>query len=221
MPLTKPTLLSPDGVIVFEGDSLTRRDMPPSTDDWPLLRMNNWHRSYAELADEWLFALRPDLRIKCRHSAIGGSSIEELHQRYETQTKPHRPAWIVFTLGTNDGARQIPLATFERELSRYLATAARDAGTRCLYVGGFQPMPGLDSENVANLIRNQPYYESASRLVREAGGLAPEIGQSLLIKAEQHYATSTFHTYYADGLHFNALGNHVIAGLVLEALGVF
>lgn len=219
--MPKTPLLQPDSILVFEGDSLTRRDMLPSADDWPLLRMNNWHRSYAELTDEWIFAHRPDLRIKCRHAAIGGSSIEELHARYESQIKPHRPAWIVFTLGTNDSARQIPLVTFESELARYLSTVARDAGTRCLYVGGLQPMPGLDAENISAISRSQPYSKSAARLVREAGGLAPEIGEALRIKAEQHYAASPFHTFYADGLHFNALGNRVIAGLVLEALGVF
>ena len=38
-------ILQPDQTLVFEGDSLTRRAMTPSADNWPLLRMNNWHRS--------------------------------------------------------------------------------------------------------------------------------------------------------------------------------
>ena len=134
-------ILQPDQTLVFEGDSLTRRAMNHSADNWPLLRMNNWHRSCAELVEEWLFAHRPDLRLKARHAAIGGSNIHDLHARYETQVKPHSPSWIIFTLGTNDCV--IGLDVFEAELSRYLDTARGESGSRFLYVGGFEAMPGL------------------------------------------------------------------------------
>ena len=213
-------ILQPDQTLVFEGDSLTRRAMNPSADNWPLLRLNNWHRSYAELVEEWLFAHRPDLRLKARHAAIGGSNIHDLHARYETQVKPHSPSWIIFTLGTND-CGIIGLDVFEAELSRYLDTARRASGSRFLYVGGFEAMPGLGEAEALHLAEARPYYDAARRLVPAFGGLAPDFGPALRAKAELHFSQSPFHSYYGDGLHFNALGNHVLAGLVLEALGVF
>jgi len=213
------TILQPDQILVFEGDSLTRRAMHPSADNWPLLRMNNWHRSYAELVEEWLFAHRPDLRLKARHAAIGGSTIRDLHARYEIQVKPHSPSWIIFTLGTNDCGT--PLDDFEAELARYLDTARRSSGSRFLYVGGFEPMPGLGEAETRHLVEARLYYDTARRLVPAFGGLAPDFGAALRAKAELHFSQSPFHSYYGDGLHLSALGNHVLAGLVLEALGVF
>lgn len=216
-----PSILEARQTLVFEGDSMTRRSMSPSADNWPLLRLNNWHRSYAELAEEWIFAHRPDLDIKARHAAIGGSVVPDLLGRYETQVKPHKPAWIIFTIGGNDCARGFTLDQFADGLSRYLEMAQRDAGTRFLYAGGFQPMPGLAAEAVDWVVKAQPFFATARRLVSQAGGLAPDIGAALRAKAEQHFAQSSYHTYYGDGVHLNALGNHVLAGLVLEALGVF
>jgi lysophospholipase L1-like esterase len=114
----KMSILKPKQTLVFEGDSLTRRSMAPSADNWPLLRLNNWHHSWADLVEEWIFAHRPDLQIKCRQSAIGGSSIINLEERYEAQVKPHRPAWILLTLGSNDrNARNIPVAEFRERFA--------------------------------------------------------------------------------------------------------
>ena len=214
-------VLKPGQSVVFEGDSMTRRSMMPSSDNWPLLRMNNWHRSYAELVEEWIFAHRPDLNIKCRHAAIGGSAVTDLHARYETQVKPQRPGWIIFTIGSNDCARGCSPADFESGLARYIEAAQRDSGARFLYAGDFEPMPGLAEESREHVARAKPYFEIARRLVIGSGGLAPGIGAALRAKAELHFAQSNFHSYYGDGVHLGALGNHVLAGLVLEALGVF
>lgn len=213
--------LSQDQVIVFEGDSLTRRSMGPSADNWPFLRMNNWHHSYAEILEEWLFANLPHLRIKCRHAAIGGSTTEELLARYEKHVKPHRPSWIILTIGTNDYSRGIPLEQFSNSLKSYILQAQKDSGARFLYAGGFEIMPGLPDGDKPRITAAQTYYHTARAIIREHGGLAPEIGRALREKAETHYASSTYHSYYSDGSHLNALGNHALAGLLLQALGAY
>ena len=200
---------------------MTRRSMPPSADTWPLLRMNNWDHSWADMVEEWIFAHRPDLQIKCRQAAIGGSTITDLENRYEPQVKPHRPAWILFTLGTNDFSRGIPVGDFRARLTAYIETAQRDCGTRFFYAGGYLPMPTLDAANVERVLNANGHYQAAREVVRASGGLAPEIGPMMKQKAELHYAASTFHSFYSDGTHFNSLGNHVLAGLVLEQLGIF
>lgn len=183
--------------------------------------MNNWHRSYAEIAEEWLFANLPHLRLKCRHAAIGGSTTQELLARYETQVKPHRPSWIILTIGTNDYSRGIPLADFTASLKSYILQAQADSGARFLYAGGFEIMPALAEADKPRIAAAQPYYHAARALVREHGGIAPEIGRALRAKAEAHYAASSYHAFYSDGSHLNALGNHVLAGLVLQALDAY
>lgn len=214
-------MLRVEQVLVFEGDSLTRRAMPPSADTWALLRLNNWDHSYAEIAEEWLFANLPHLRLKIRHCAVGGSGIRDLRGRYESQVKPLRPAWLIFSVGVNDAVRSLPLDEFRAELEAYVATALADQGTRCLYVGGFRVMPKLPRSEVDRLMTAQSYFEAARAIVRAHGGLAPDLGSALQRKAELHFEASPFHSHYSDGLHLSALGNAVLAGLVLQVLGAY
>ena len=61
----KPTnqiLLRRGQMIVFDGDSLTRRCGPPSYDNWPYLRLMNWQDSYADRVAEgpWVNGASPD-----------------------------------------------------------------------------------------------------------------------------------------------------------------
>lgn len=75
--------------------------------------------------------------------------------------------------------------------------------------------------NARNLPLGEFRERFAADVVRASGDLAPEIAKPFKEKAEQHFAASTYHNFYADGSHLNALGNHVLAGLVLEHLGLF
>lgn len=219
--LLSAPLLKAGQVIIFEGDSLTRRSTPPSADIWPLLRMNNWHHSYAEIVEDWLFSNLPALNLKARHCAIGGSTIDDLLVRYETHVKPNHPDWIIFTLGTND-SRRMPLEAFREKLTAYVQTAQRDANTRFFFCGGFLPMPGLSSDEAARNADIQPFYNAAREVILASGGLAPLIGHAFLAKAQAlHAQCPEFHSVYGDGIHLNALGNNVLAGLVLQALGAY
>lgn len=214
-------LLKPNDILVFEGDSLTRRQVPPCIDTWPLARIQGWDHSYSELVDEWLFVNLPALRLKSRHAAIGGSPMSAVADRYETQVKPQKPNWIVLTIGSNDAVRGVNLDAFAQCLTGYIQTAKRDSGARFIYAGGFLPMPGLTDEGKAKLELCQPFYEAARRVVRDSGGIAPPMGKAMLRQAEALYAWSTFNTFYADGVHLNALGNRVLASLVLQAMGAY
>lgn len=206
-------------VLVFEGDSMTRRAVAPMASNWPLLRMNQWNHSWADIVSEWLFAMLPELNLKTLNGAIGGSTVDQVTERYATNVAPRKPAWIFLTLGTNDARVQMPLAGFREKLAAYIGRAAEDAGTRCFFVGGFPPLPGLADDQLERLRRAQDYFSAAREVVAASGGLAPDLGPSLRAKAESHYAASVMHAYYADGVHYNALGNTVLAGLVLERLG--
>jgi len=213
------SLLKPNQMLVFEGDSLTRRQVPPCADTWPLSRINGWDHSYSEIVDEWLFVNLPAMRLKVRHAAIGGSTCESMTERYQTCVKPLKPDWIIITMGSNDATRGVKITTFVQTLTRYIETARQDSGARFLYAGGFLPMPGVTEEGRAKLERCQPYYKAAKQAVRSAGGIVPPMGDAMLRQAEALYATSPYHTFYADGNHLNGLGNRVLASLVVQALG--
>ena len=219
-PAAEMPLLTPKSTLVFEGGSMTRRSTGPSLDTWAFLRMNNWHHSYTEIIEEWLLANLPELQIRTRHSAVGGSTMANMFARYETQVKPCEPDWIVFTIGGNDYSREVPLAEFEGQLREYITRAANDHGTRFFYAGGFRAMPGLGEAETRKIEDCRPYFDLVRRVVRESGGLACNMGIALKEKADALYQLSSHHTFYSDGVHLNALANHVLAGLVLKHLGV-
>lgn len=212
-------LLAQDQCIVFDGDSLTSRRAKPSLDTWPYLRLMNWDRTYADRMDEWLFCNRPDLGITCHNAAIGGSTASDCLQRYEDSVKPHKPAWVVMTIGTNDRSRKVPVGDFEAVLANYCERLARDSGGRLVVVGGFKPFPFTPDQEAA--YQDSLNYTQAIRRALDAhNGLFVDAGTPLFEKAQHLVKRWEGHTVYSDGGHFNEIGSEIIATEVLQALGV-
>ena len=208
-------LLRARQTIVFEGDSLTSR-RTPTGDTWPFLRLANWHHDYPDLVGEWLFCNLPHLNVKVRSAAVGGSSIDDLHDRYDRAVAPLNPDLLVLTIGNNDPHRG-PLDHFERRFDAYLDRLPCPV----LYVGNFEPCPGADDTVVERGAASKPYNAAAAERVVSRGGHFLDVGPKLRAKAEALYAQSSYHKIYAEGRHFNAVGSSVLAGLVLAALGAF
>jgi lysophospholipase L1-like esterase len=219
-PRPNACLLKPGHSLVFEGDSLTSRRTPPNLDTWPFLRLMNWHWTWAEFASELLFCWRPDLKLQFHISAVGGSNCRDLAARYERTVRPHRPAWVLLTLGANDANQGIPLAEFTRTLARYVRRVKEESGGRVAFIAGFRPCPHCPDEKRGSYAKRRRYYAALRRVARAEGALYVDAGAALRTKAELLYRQSEWHTVYSDGGHFNAVGNMIIAGEVLRALGV-
>ena len=140
-------LISQGQTILFEGDSLTSRNSPPAHDTWPFLRLMNWDRTYADVIQEWLFANRPELDLKFRNSAVGGSSAGQILGRFDAIVPAVRPNWTIMTTAHNDAARKIPLEQFRNELSACASKARETCGARLFITGGFKPCPGLPADH--------------------------------------------------------------------------
>ncbi|NLF38354.1 hypothetical protein GX586_02845 [bacterium] len=209
-------LLKPGQTIMFDGDSLTSRRMPPCLDTWPFLRLANWHISYAELVQEWLFCNKPDLRLTFRNAAVGGSSCRNLLDRLDSMVMPCKPDWVVFSIAGNDAAQNIPAAEFREKLLKYCTQLKKAHGTRFLFLGGFDKPFGSIKKSIAKRRQN---YAIARDIMKQVGGIYFDIGIPMKKKADLLLKQSPYHTIISDA-HFNLLGNHIIAGLVLEALGV-
>lgn len=82
-------------------------------------------------------------------------------------------------------------------------------------------MPGATDEVRVSLEKAEPYYEATRRVIRASGGLTPPIGCAMLRQAEALFSLSSYHTFYADNTHLNALGHQVLASVVLRALGAY
>jgi hypothetical protein len=221
MPLSEPIQmrLKRGDTIVFEGDSLSSRRAGPAMHQWAFGRLMNWHVTFPQLVDQWLFTNLPKLRLTRRHAAVSGSTIDDMLHRYEPVVRPLGPTLMVFTIGNNDPHR-MSLEQFEDRLQRYLDRLAADGCDRLLYVGGFGPCPGGDATVGPRCEAAAPFNDAAARRVQQRGGDVLRVGPALRVRAEALHNQSTYHTVYAEGRHLNLLGAHIVATQALQALGV-
>jgi hypothetical protein len=64
-----------------------------------------------------------------------------------------------------------------------------------------------------------PYWQAGREIVEAQGGRFLDVGPYLQTRAKALDRRWKNHTVYSNGVHYNALGNELITGAVLEALG--
>lgn len=197
--------------ICFDGDSNTNRRCPPSLDTWPYLQLMHWHLTWADEVGRLMWCWRPDLRLNFHNAAVGGSILRDLVARASTVVLPHRPTLVLATIGGNDAARRIPLAEFARDARAYVELVA-SVGGRVAWIANFPgvagPLPKVD-----------PYRRVLRAVAAESGGWYVDVGRPFARAIRELEAQWADHTVFADGDHFNAVGNAIIAGEVLRFLG--
>jgi len=207
-------------LILFEGDSITARKAPPAMDDWPFLRLMNWHRSYADVVQEWLFCNRPELALRFRNGAVGGSAIAEVASRFDPVVAALRPNLIVMTLGANDAARNTPLGGFEHAVREYARKTHELCGARILVVGGLRPCPPELEEPRPHWSRVPEYAAAVRRAISGFEGEYLDAGSRLYANAMELRRQCDLHTVFSDGGHFNEVANQILAAEVLRHLGL-
>jgi len=212
--------IKPGQLILFEGDSLTSRRTPPAYDDWAFLRLANWHRTYADVVAEWAFVARPELKLKFRNSAVGGSSFHHVLARFDRVVPALKPALVILTIGTNDANRQESIPKFAEDIRAYARKLREVCDGRVLIIGGFGAVPGYEAPGAERAQRTLPYEQAARRALRAEGGEYFDIGPAFAKKAKALYDLSSFHQVQSDGPHFSELGARVIAHLLLQHLGL-
>ncbi len=204
--------VQPNDRVLFEGDSLT----DGLKNNYG--RQMGWDKTWAHRMDEWLFTHRPELNLECKNLAVGGNSTRNLLARVEASAA-FKPTVVLFTIGTNDALIGLPLDEFRANLTAW-CDRLQAAGCRTfIHVGGFPPCPNVDAETRAILERGQPYDAITKAVVEASGGFQIDVAPSLLPRAEALERKWSHHTVYSSGVHYNALGNELIAGAVLTHLG--
>ena len=211
---------APSSTILFEGDSLTRFAGKPCVDTWPWMRLTGAHYGYPEKVGDWIFCQRPDLKITCHTSAVGGSILADVLERFPVVGPAFKPGIVVMTIGANDGAREVPLADFQAQAETYCNQLQDLCGGRVLYLGNMVGTRGSSPDTAQRREKASLYYQAMASVVESHGGLAVDLGAVLARKAEALGSLWAGHTIYHDGGHFNAVGNEITAGVVLRALGL-
>lgn len=205
-------VIQPNDRLLFEGDSLT----DGLKNNYG--RQMGWDKTWAHRVDEWLFAHRPVLNLESKNLAVGGSSTRTLLARTEADSC-FQPTVVFLTIGTNDAIIGLSLDEFRVNFTEW-CDRLQSAGCRTLiHVGGFPACPHADAETRAILEHGKPYDAITREVVEAHSGFQIDVAPYLQPRAEALVRKWTHHTIYSSGVHYNALGNELIAGAVLTALG--
>jgi lysophospholipase L1-like esterase len=218
MPKTLPP--APSSTILFEGDSLTRFAGKPSLDTWAWMRMTGAHVGYPDKVGDWIFCHRPDLKLTLHTGAIGGSILADVLERFPAITAVYKPAIVVMTIGINDVNRGVTVGDFRRQGEEYCRKLQDLCGGRVMYLGNLRAAHGAGPDAPERFARAKPYSDALSEVVTAHGGLAVDLGTVLERKGAVIGQLWAGHTLYHDGTHFNPVGNEIVAGVVLRALGL-
>ena len=194
----------------FEGDSLTCRRMAPAHDTWPYLRMMHWDKTWADFFSETLFCGHPELQLEFRNSAVGGSNIVNVLQRFDACVAPFQPDWLFITIGNNDPHQNIALDVFQAGVIELAQRVRKLSRGRVVFLGGTHPKSH----------KSRPLYCKALQYAaKQEGGIYVDFQKVLLKKWADLQKSYAGHTIYSDGNHFNEVGATIVAQVALKAIG--
>ena len=210
----------PKSTIIFDGDSLTNLRGGPGHSDWPYLRLMNWDRNWADLLAEYMFCWYPELELTMRNVAVGGSSTADILSRFDEFVAPHKPAWVLMTMGANDVNKNLSEEETRTNLKKYIEKLKSVSNGRLAIVGGFQLCPRAPQSKADKYPQQQARTEIIREVLENNDAVFIDIGDGLKEKADTLYQQWEGHTIYCDiDSHFSQLGSMIIAGEVMRELG--
>ena len=193
----------PNQTLAFDGDSITCHRSKPCLDQWPWLRMSNNNRSWGDVLAELLFCWRPELNLKFRTPAVGGSTCRDVAGRFQEMIEPIKPDWAFMTLATNDASTKIPVTEFKNLMKDYAKIC-----------------PNANEFTKESIPTQAPYFEAHLELASELNNVYTiDVGSGLLEKSLVLYDQYVGHDIYSDGTHLSSVGSTIVAGEVLKAFG--
>lgn len=208
-------------IIVFEGDSTINRRTGPGLTDWAYLRMMNWDRSWCDILAELMFCWHAPLNLTFHNVGVGGSTSQQVLDRFDQQVAPYKPNWLIVTVCGNDITRQIPVEQTHANIRSYVQLAKDQCNAKVMYVGGYLVYPNCMESKVQQQSQREERYSAIRDAADQTGGYYLDIGQLVKTQAEALHQQYEDHNMYCgsnDG-HFSHLGNMVVTGAVLRALG--
>lgn len=207
-------------IVVFEGDSSINRRCGAGLTDWPYLRLMNWDRSWCDIMAELMFCWYAPLHLTFHNVGIGGSNSRQVLERFDSHVASYNPNWIIVGIGGNDISQQIPISQTQQNIREYIHLTRQTINASVIYIGGFLAYPNCIETKRTQQPQRQERYAAIRDAAQEVGGYYLDIGQAVKIQADALHKQYPDHNMYCgqDG-HFSHMGNMVIAGEVLRALG--
>ncbi len=205
-------------MIVFDGDSLTNRRSAGNPDTWPFLRLMNWDKPWTDMMSEMLFCWRPDLDLSFFNAASGGSTCLGMAERFEKNVLARKPNWVIASVAGNDARLSIPFDEYRDVMTNYAMRLRNEANCQVLFFAISECGP--DYPNADKFPMRRPYYDILSSIAANIEGVQfMDIGPNVAKKSKLLKELHELHTIYSDGGHYNAVGNMIIAGEIMQAFG--
>lgn len=204
-------------MIIFDGDSLTNRRSAGNPDTWPFLRLMNWDKPWTDSMSEMLFCWHPDLQLSFFNAASGGSTCKGMAERFDANVLSRKPNWVIASVAGNDMRLDIPLEEYREVMTTY-AQRLRETNCQVLYFAISECGP--DYPNADKFPGRRAYYDILRDIADNTEGVHYiDIGPNVAKKAIQLKELHELHTIYSDGGHYNAVGNMIIAGEIMQVFG--
>jgi lysophospholipase L1-like esterase len=207
-----PVIFSAGQRIVFIGDSITdcdRRGPHAPYGD-----------GYVNLVRSFVTARYPELGLTWLNRGVGGDTVRQLADRWETDAVATRPDWLSVKIGINDVWRAfgsdpqdaVPIDEYGATLRRLLRRAVDATGCRLIVAEPYVIEPD----------RDEPQRAATDRYGLLAREIAAEFA-AVNVRTQEAFdrvlTTTTNADWAEDRIHPNTAGHAVIAQEFLRALG--
>ncbi len=213
--------LKKNQTIIIDGDSASNLRTGAGYTNWPYMRMMNWDRNWGDKFAELMFCWFPELNLKIRNVAVGGSKSYCILNRFDEFIKPNNPDWVFFTICGNDIAVKLSVKESQDNIEKYIKRVQDECGGNVVYISRFKPCPHISEKKIEGEEQRQERYAAIEETVAECGGFSIDVGTGLQEKAIELEKQWPGHMVYCADIdsHFNAIGHMMIAGEIMKALG--
>ncbi|HIE25925.1 TPA: GDSL family lipase [Candidatus Poribacteria bacterium] len=201
--------------VVFIGDSITdcgrRGNFAP------------FGNGYVKFAIDLITARYPERHITYFNEGIGGNTVLDLHNRWNSDVLAHKPDWLTVKIGINDLHRTLgqtqalPSEKYEQLYREILQLAREQTQARLVLIDPFYVSAETDTNTQQGLVLSMltGYLDVVEKLAKEFDALHvythEKFQGQLRHRPAGHFCPEPVHPYLS--------GHIIIALALLEALG--
>lgn len=191
--------------IVFIGDSITDAGRREEA-------YRPYGYGYVSQVHSLLLARYPELHLTVVNKGIGGNTVLDLQERWQSDVIAEQPHWLSVKIGINDAYRKVPLEQYRATLHALLEQTRRETEARLILLHPF-----LIYKDPMHRDRQQqaPYIAVVDELAREFDAVRVETQAAFDIALQETQESD----WAADHVHPGGPGHAVIALAFLRAIG--
>jgi lysophospholipase L1-like esterase len=202
--------------VVFIGDSIT--DCGRRGEHAPY----GW--GYVRFAIDLITARYPERKITYFNEGIGGNTVLDLHNRWETDVIAHNPDWVSVKIGINDlhrtlrgNGNPVPPERYERLYRECLNMTKERTGAKLILIDPFYISTDVDSGSFETQVLKllAEYLDIVKRLADEFEAIHIKTHEVF----QRHLRYRPRDHFCPEPVHPNPSGHMIIALSLLEALG--